>query len=80
MPYSRATICLNGHIVSKAQANSQKYCSVSLISFRNIDSNGLFSEQLPCNKHSDKLFLGQKFYHCAFWHSLKHIPSSLHLF
>lgn len=28
MPYSGATICLNGHIVSKAQANSQKYCSV----------------------------------------------------
>lgn len=27
MPYNNATICLNGHIVSKYDACSQKYCS-----------------------------------------------------
>lgn len=27
MPYNTATICLNGHIVSKYRANSQKFCS-----------------------------------------------------
>lgn len=27
MPYNNATICLNGHVVSKYNANHQKYCS-----------------------------------------------------
>lgn len=27
MPYHNATICLNGHVVSKYDANSQKHCS-----------------------------------------------------
>lgn len=27
MPYNNATICLNGHIVSKYNANSQKHCT-----------------------------------------------------
>lgn len=27
MPYNNATICLNGHIVSKYNSNSQKYCT-----------------------------------------------------
>lgn len=27
MPYNNATICLNGHIISKYNSNAQKYCT-----------------------------------------------------